>query len=171
MSQELLEMLMKVLYAHMRAVSIIKFCLNPSFIMLEEFCTYFNMYWSYKIVDIQQFDPRLQEVGHPSRHLERIRYLGWDGGSTREQSVQLWRLWNSSQDWCVEVDGPICRHDEQTTSYPSSTEENWSSVDVDAPGVGSALVYACVTWKVMKVVQTVQVTDGETDTCWYASKI
>ena len=33
------EMLTKVLYAHMRAVSIINFCLNPSFTMLEEFCT------------------------------------------------------------------------------------------------------------------------------------
>ena len=104
------EMLMKVLYAHTRAVSIINFCLNPSFTMLEEFCTYFNMYWSYKI-DIQQFDPRPQEVGHPSGHLECSRYLGWDGGLTREQSVQLWGLWNNSQNWYKEVDGPICRHD------------------------------------------------------------
>ena len=30
-----LKMLMKVLYAHTRAVSITKFCLNPSFTMLE----------------------------------------------------------------------------------------------------------------------------------------
>ena len=27
----------------------------------------------------------------------------------------------------------ICKHDDQTTSYLSSTEPNWSSVDVDAP--------------------------------------
>ena len=106
-----------------------KFCLNPGFTMLEKFCTYFN---TYKI-DIQQFDPCLQEVGHPSGHLECIRYLGWDGGSTQEQSVQVWRLWNSSQDWYMEIDGPICRHDERTTLYLSSAEENWSSVDVDAP--------------------------------------
>ena len=33
----------------------------------------------------------------------------------------------------MEVDGPICKHDEQTTSYLSNTEENWSLVDVDAP--------------------------------------
>ena len=111
------EMLMKVLYAHTRAVSIMNFCLSPSFTMLKEFCRYFNMYWSYKVVDIQQFDACLVAVGHPSGHLERIRHLGWDGGSTREQSVQLWSLWNSSQDWYMEVDGPICGHDEQTSSY------------------------------------------------------
>jgi hypothetical protein len=59
------EMLMKVLYAHTRAESIMSFSLNPSFVMLKEFCRYFNMYWSYKVVDVQQFDPCLLEVGHP----------------------------------------------------------------------------------------------------------
>ena len=118
------EMLMKVLYAHTRAVSIMNyFCLNPSFTLLNEFCRYFNMYWSYKVVDIEQFDPCLQEVGHPSGHLERIRHLGWEGGSTREQSVELWSLWNSSQDWYMKCDGPICRQDERTT-YLSDGEPN-----------------------------------------------
>ena len=127
------EVLMRVLYAHTRAVSIMNFCFNPTFTLLNEFFRYFSIYWSYKVVDIQQFDPCLQEVGHPSGHLQRIRYLGWDGGSTQEQSIQLWSLWNSSQDWYMEVDGPICSHDDRTTSYLSSTEPNWSSVDLDAP--------------------------------------
>ena len=42
------ELLMKVLYAHRRAVSIMNFCLNPSFTMLQEF---FSLYWSYKVVE------------------------------------------------------------------------------------------------------------------------
>ena len=50
------EVLMKVLYVHTRAVSIMNFCLNPSFTMLQEFCRYFNLYWSYKVVDTEQFD-------------------------------------------------------------------------------------------------------------------
>ena len=117
------EMPMKVLYAHTRALSIINFCLNPSFTMIKEFTRYFQMYWSYKVVDIHQFDPCLQKVGHPSGHLERIRYLGWEGGSTREQNIQLWSLWNSSQEWYMEVDGPICRHDERTSSYVTVYEK------------------------------------------------
>ena len=40
------DMLM-VLYAHTRAMSIMNFCLNPNFTLLNEFCRYFNMYWSY----------------------------------------------------------------------------------------------------------------------------
>ena len=44
----------------------------------------------------------------------------------------LWSLWNSSQDWYMEVDGPICGHDERT-SYVISNKQNWSSVGVDAP--------------------------------------
>jgi hypothetical protein len=32
----------------------------------------------------------------------------------------------------MEIDGPICSQDEQTT-YLSGAEPNWSSVDVDAP--------------------------------------
>ena len=78
------EVLMRVLYAHTRAVSIMNFCFNPTFTLLNEFFRYFSMYWSYKVVDIQQFDPCLQEVGHPSGHLQRIRCLGWDGGSTHK---------------------------------------------------------------------------------------
>ena len=38
------EVLMKVLYAHTRAVSVMNFCLNPNFTMLDEFCRYFNMH-------------------------------------------------------------------------------------------------------------------------------
>ena len=128
------EVLMKVLYAHTRAVSIMNLSLNPSFTMLEEFCRYFDLYWSYKVVDLHQFDSYPEAAGHPSGHLERIRYLGrGGGGSTREQSAVLHSLWRWNQDWYVEIDGMICEHNNETASYLSSTEANWSSVDVDAP--------------------------------------
>ena len=135
MSQELYsalcpEVLMKVLYAHKRAVSVMNLCLNPNFTMLDEFCRYFNMYWSYRVIDTEQFDGYPEAVGHPSGHLERMRYLGDGGGSTREQSVELCSLWRWNQDWYEEHNGPICGHDE---SYLSNSEPNWSSVDVDAP--------------------------------------
>ena len=45
------EVLMRVLYAHPRAVSIMNFRLNLSFNMLDEFKRYFNLYWSYKVVE------------------------------------------------------------------------------------------------------------------------
>ena len=82
---------MKVLYAHTRAVSIMNFSRNPSFIMLEElFCRYFELYWAQKVVDTEQFDSYPEAVGHPSGHLEQIRYLGCGGGgSTYEQNVVL----------------------------------------------------------------------------------
>ena len=80
------EVLMKVLYAHTRVASIMNFRLNASFTMLEEFRRYFDLYWSYKVVDLYQFDGYPEAVGHPSGHLERIRYLGCEGGgSTHEQ--------------------------------------------------------------------------------------
>ena len=91
---------MKVLYAHTRAVSVMNLSLNPSFMILKEFCRYFNLYWSYKVVDTEQFDSYPEAVGHPSGHLERIRYLGrGGGGSTREQNVELNSLWCWNQDW------------------------------------------------------------------------
>ena len=130
------EVLMKVLYAHTRSVSIMNFCLNPNFTMLEEFCRYFSLYWSYEVVDAEQFDDwHLEAVGHPSGHLERIRYLGREsGGSTHEQSVKLYSLWRWNQDWYVaDLDGPISEHDDKTKSYLSRSEENWSTVDVDSP--------------------------------------
>ena len=93
------EVLMKVLYAHTRAVSIMNFRLNASFTMLEEFRRYFDPYWAYKVVDLYHFDGYPEAVGHPSGHLERIRYLGCEGGgSTREQSVMLNSLWWWNQD-------------------------------------------------------------------------
>ena len=128
------EMLMKVLYAHTLAVSILNFSLHPSFTMLEEFRRYFNLYWSYKIVEIEQFGDYPEAVGHPSGHLERIRYLGrGGGGSTSEQCVKLQRLWECNQDWYLEVNGMKCEHNDKTVSYLSGTEANWSSADVDAP--------------------------------------
>ena len=130
------EMLMKVLYAHTRVISIMNLSLNPRFTMLDEFCRYFNMYWAYKIVDTEQFDSYPEAVGHPSGHLERLRYLGrGGGGSTHEQNVVLYSLWRYSQDWyrSEDNDAPIYEHDDETKSYLSSTEANWSSVDVDAP--------------------------------------
>ena len=90
--------LMKVLYAHTRAMN---FCLNPNFTMLDEFCRYFTMYWSYRVIDTEQFDGYPEAVGHPSGHLERMRYLGDGGGSTREQSVELCSLWRWNQDWNI----------------------------------------------------------------------
>ena len=88
------EMLMKVLYAHTRAVSIMNFRLNPSFRILDEFKRYFIWYWSYKVVKPKQFEPDFEEViGHPSGHLDRIRYLGYcGGGSTRDQCLELHSL-------------------------------------------------------------------------------
>ena len=86
------------------------------------------------MVDTQQFDSYPEAVGHPSGQLELIRYLGsGGGGSTREQCVELHSLWRWNQDWYVECDGMISEHDDQTGSYLSSTEANWSSVDLDAP--------------------------------------
>ena len=38
------EVLMRVLYAHTRAVSIMNFRLNPSFTMLDEYKRHFNLY-------------------------------------------------------------------------------------------------------------------------------
>ena len=35
--------MLKVLYAHTRAMSIMNFCLNPSFRVLDEFKRYFNL--------------------------------------------------------------------------------------------------------------------------------
>ena len=130
------EVLMKVLYAHTRAVSIMNLSLNPSFTMLDEFCRYFNLYWACKVVDTEQFDSYPEAVGHPSGHLQRLRYLGrGGGGSTREQNVVLYRLWQDSRDWYLSEynDAQIYVQDDETKSYLSSTEANWSSVDVDAP--------------------------------------
>ena len=128
------QMLMKVLYAHTKAVSIINFCLNPSFRVLDKFKRYFNLYWSYKVVKSKQFDPDFEKVvGHPSGQLEWIRYLGCGGGSTREQCLELHSLWDRNQYWYMVYGGMIIQHNSQTTSYLSTeTEENWSSVDVDA---------------------------------------
>ena len=109
------------------------FSLNP---MLVEFCRYFELYWAHKVVDTEQFDSYPEAVGHPSGHLERIRYLGrGGGGSTHEQNIVLCRLWRYSQDWYLSEynDAPIYEHDNETKSYLSNTEPNWSSVDVDAP--------------------------------------
>jgi hypothetical protein len=128
------EMLMKVLYAHTRAVSIINFRLNPSFTMLDEFTRYFNLYWSYKVVEPNQFEERLEVVGHPGGHLEHVRYLGYcGGGSTREQCLELHRLWDRNQYWYMVYGGMIVQHNDQTRSCLDNTESNWSSVDVDAP--------------------------------------
>ena len=129
------EVLMRVLYAHTRAVSIMNFRLNPSFNMLDEFKRYFNLYWSYKVVEPNQFEPYQQEaVGHPSGHLDRIRYLGCcGGGSTRDQCLELHALWDRNQYWYMVYGGMIIQQNDQTTSYLSSTEPNWSSVDIDAP--------------------------------------
>ena len=127
------EMLMKVLYAHSRAVSIVNFCLNPTFTMLDEFCRYFNLYWSYKGVEPYQFGD-FEVVGHPSGHLEHIRYLGRrgdSGGSTREQSAVLGSLWRGNQDWFDER--MICEYHEDSSPYLKGSEANWSCVDVDAP--------------------------------------
>ena len=69
------EVLMRVLYVHTRAVSIMNFHLNPSFTKLDDFKRYFNLYWSYKVVEPNQFEPCQQEaVGHPSGHLDHMRY-------------------------------------------------------------------------------------------------
>ena len=129
------EVLMRVMYAHTRAVSIMNFRLNASFSMLDEFKRYFNLYWSYKVVQPKQFEPHYEEaVGHPSGHLDRIRYLGGcGGGSTRDQCLELHSLWDRNQYWYMVYGGMIIQHNDQTTSYLSSTEPNWSSVDVDAP--------------------------------------
>ena len=129
------DMLMKVLYAHTRAVSIMNFCFNPTFTMLDEFKRYFSLYWSYKVVEPNQFQPCVQEVvGHPSGHLDRIRYLGYcGGGSTRDQCLELHSVWDRNQYWYMVHDGMIIQHNDQTRSYLDNTEPNWSSVNVDAP--------------------------------------
>ena len=76
-------------------------------------------------------------VGHPSGHLDRIRYLSCcGGGSTRDQYLELHSQWDRNQHWYMVYGGMIIQHNNQTT-YLSNTEANWSSVDVDAPfGVG-----------------------------------
>ncbi len=128
------EILMKVLYAHTRAESIMNFRLNPDFAMLDEFTRYFNFYWSYKVVESNQFESYQQAVGHPSGHLVRIRYLGCcGGGSTRDQCLELHSLWDRNQYWYMVYGGMIIQHNDQTRSYLDNTESNWSSVDVDAP--------------------------------------
>jgi hypothetical protein len=128
------EMLMKVSYAHTRAVSMINFCLNPSFAMLDEFKRYFNLYWSYKVVEPNQFEPCLEAVCHPTGHLERIRYLGCGGGgSTRDQCLELHSLWDRNQYWYMVYGGMTIQHNDQTKSYLTRTEPNWSLVDIDAP--------------------------------------
>ena len=88
-----------------------------------------------KVVQPKQFEPHYEEaIGHPSGHLDRIRYLGGCGrGSTRDQYLELHSLWDRNQYWYMVYGGMIIQHNDQTTSYLSSTEPNWSSVDVDAP--------------------------------------
>ena len=49
-----------------------------------------------------------QPVGHPSGHLERVRYLGGcGGGSTREQCLELHSLWDGNQCWYMVYAGMI----------------------------------------------------------------
>ena len=62
-----------VLYAHTRAVSIITF---RFFTILDKFKRYYvNLYWSYKVVEPNQFEPSQEVVGHPSGH--KIFGLWW----------------------------------------------------------------------------------------------
>ena len=58
--------------------------------MFQEFGRYFNLYWSYKVVEKlnKEMDSYEEALGHPSGNLERIRYLGdRGGGSTRDQCL------------------------------------------------------------------------------------
>ena len=74
-------LLMKILYAHSRVESILNFCLHPSFTLLNEFSRYFHLYWSYKLVEVDQHSATPIPVGHPSDFLNSISYLGNYGGS------------------------------------------------------------------------------------------
>ena len=44
--------LMTMLYAHSRVESIQNFCLNP---LLDELSRYFKLYWTYQVVNIDQY--------------------------------------------------------------------------------------------------------------------
>ena len=44
----------------------------------------------------------------------------------------MFSLWDRNQYWYMVYNG-IIQHNNQTTSYLSKTELNWSSVNVDAP--------------------------------------
>ena len=71
--------------------------------MLEEFCRYFNLYWSYKVVDLHQFDlyPEAMWI------LRTYKIFGpW--GTTR-QRVELHSLWHWNQDRYWEIDGILSR--------------------------------------------------------------
>ena len=54
----------------MHTPGLINFRFDPTFTMLDEFKLFnFNLYWSYEVVEPNQFEPYLQKVvGHPSGH-------------------------------------------------------------------------------------------------------
>ena len=123
-------MLMTVLYAHSRAEFILNFRLHESFSCFDEFFRYFKLYWSYKQVNLDQFDDVTAAVGHPAGHLQEICYLGHQsGGSTPKQDRFLTRLWDTNQEW---LGDSIHELDNAPTPYTDGPS-NWSSIDVDAP--------------------------------------